>query len=573
MQPKHRILIVSNFYPPNAIGGAEVVAARQARAFCDAGHSVSVFAGGLPQDGLEAGALEREWDHNKKIPVFRNGLVSLDTGENFFRHEVARRFGGVLRHFEPSIVHFHNVVGLGANLIPLAKSYGAKVFVTFHDHWGFCFKNTRLRNDLSLCTNPEECARCKPKVETPLGGPLPMRLRRDYVAWCLGHADRLLSPSHYLANAYDEARTLTKPVQALSNGIDLEVLESSTSKLSEPKSEDHCTHFLCAAYLGAHKGIVHLLNAAEKLANNRNLKGRWRLTICGHGELSEDIQSGIRAGRFGDAVELAGRLPRSELLELMDRVDAIVLPSIWPENEPVSMLEAIAKGKAQIATRTGGNIDLVEDGLSGFLVEPGDDADLAAAMARLIQDPGLSRNFGERNRQRRAQFSETHTIRRLQTLYNMPSTPRLQDEYVVACAGPAPNPDLDDLLHMFHVVEGELSRVRFVFHDWLDTCAWERLDLVWIWPGFRIEEAGLVLRAVRSGIPVLAETNSPLAGFSVANELPPYATLSDALGTIAALAELPPVPPMHPSLSATLARRLTTLLPQASFNLSSEIAK
>ncbi len=178
MQAKHRILIVTNFYPPNAIGGAEVVAARQARAFFNSGHRVSVFAGGLPQDNLESGALEREWDHDGNIPVFRTGLVSLDTGENFFRPEMARRLTAVLRFFDPDIVHFHNVIGLGVNLIPLAKAHGAKVFVTLHDHWGFCFKNTRLRNDLALCTNFEECAHCLTRIETDNGNEMPTRLRR-----------------------------------------------------------------------------------------------------------------------------------------------------------------------------------------------------------------------------------------------------------------------------------------------------------------------------------------------------------------------------------------------------------
>ena len=50
------------------------------------------------------------------------------------------------------------------------------------------------------------------------------RLRRDYVAWCLGHADKLITPSAYLAAAYAEAGFLADSIAAISNGIDLDAV-------------------------------------------------------------------------------------------------------------------------------------------------------------------------------------------------------------------------------------------------------------------------------------------------------------------------------------------------------------
>src|SRR5581483_3341616 len=101
--------------------------------------------------------------------------------------------------------------------------------------------------------------------------------------------------------------------------------------------------------------------------------------------LEETVQS-----ELGRHLRFVGRVPRSELLALMSETDVVVLASIWPENEPVTMLEAIAAGKAQIATRLGGNLELVEDSESGFLIKPGDADELAGAMRRYILKPPLA---------------------------------------------------------------------------------------------------------------------------------------------------------------------------------------
>ncbi len=563
-----RILIVSNFYPPAAIGGAEVVAARQARALSDAGHLLAVFAGAPAGDALEPGALERAEDPDGRFTVFRVGHISLDPEDNFFRPEVARRFAAVLAYFDPEIVHFHNVAGLGVNLIPLAKAHGARVALTLHDHWGFCFKNTRLRNDLALCHDFEDCALCRSRMATGNGPALPVRLRRDYVAWCVGHADHLISPSRYMAETYDGAGLLTRPVEAISNGIDLDAVPVPPARISRAPLQ-----FVCAAYLGVHKGIPQLLEAAERLAAISELGGHWHLTIAGHGDLAGALESDIASGRFAGSVTYVGRLSRTEMLALLGRSDAVVLPSIWPENEPVTMLEAIASGVAQIATRIGGNVDLVEDGKSGLLVEPGDGPGLAAAMERLIRDPDLARRFGDRNLARREAFDEAATVERLVALYERPASAASREELLVICAGEPSGRQLDLMMHRFHVAEAERCRVRFVWHGWIGADGWSAAALLWMWSASGVDEASLAMRALRAGIPILAPSGSALAGLSTLTGLPTYDTLLDALGIIAAMAELPPSGRHVRPAAATAARMLCAVLPRPAFHLSSELAR
>ena len=185
-----RILLVSNFFPPRTVGGAEIVAFRQAQALAARGHHVTVLAGDLPTETNPAGTLS--FDVHEGLPVYRLAIRSLEPDENFYWAAASRRLKAIIAADRIEIVHFHNVMGLGANLIPAAKDAGAFCLVTLHDHWGFCYRQTRLRPNGAICDNFDECAGCMPAIQPPGGTALPMRLRRDYVAWCLRQADYLL---------------------------------------------------------------------------------------------------------------------------------------------------------------------------------------------------------------------------------------------------------------------------------------------------------------------------------------------------------------------------------------------
>jgi glycosyltransferase involved in cell wall biosynthesis len=216
-----RILIVSNLFPPHVVGGAEVVAYRQARQLRARGHVVSIFAGWVAPDG-RAGRLEVEEEDG--LRVWRTPVVSFEPADNFFAPSVGARVRSVLEAEQPDVVHFHNLSGLGFSLIPLVKRRGLPAVVTLHDHAGYCYRATGLRPDDSPCREPEECALacCGTVRPRGVGLALPMRLRRDYVAWALAHADRLISPSAALGASFQRARAADRArLEIISNGIDL----------------------------------------------------------------------------------------------------------------------------------------------------------------------------------------------------------------------------------------------------------------------------------------------------------------------------------------------------------------
>ena len=89
-----------------------------------------------------------------------------------------------------------------------------------------------------------------------------------------------------------------------------------------------------------------------------------------------------------------GALPRRGVLELFSAGDASLLSSAW-ENFPHTVVESLAVGTPVIATRTGGVAEVLEDGVNGLVVEPGDLAALAGAITRFFEEPGLAERLRE----------------------------------------------------------------------------------------------------------------------------------------------------------------------------------
>ncbi|MHB8470405.1 MAG: glycosyltransferase family 4 protein [Gaiellaceae bacterium] len=107
------------------------------------------------------------------------------------------------------------------------------------------------------------------------------------------------------------------------------------------------------------------------------------LLVAGDGEERSALEAAA-----GGRVRFLGAVPRARTLELFRAADAAVLSSRW-ENFPHALVEALAVGTPVVATDVGGVPEIVEDGVNGLLVAPGDPAALAAAIGRLVSDPEL----------------------------------------------------------------------------------------------------------------------------------------------------------------------------------------
>jgi glycosyltransferase involved in cell wall biosynthesis len=561
-----RILVVSNFFPPHTVGGAEIVAYRQARGLRARGHEVTVLAGEQSSETNPAGRLD--FDTYDGLPVYRLSMRSLEPDLNFYWLAAARRLRAVIAANRIEVVHIHNAMGLGANLIPAVKQAGARCIVTVHDHWGFCLRATRLRKDGALCTNYEECAQCHSGKQPPNGMGVPTRLRRDYVAWCLSHADKLITPSAYLAGAYSEAGFQADSIAVISNGIDLDAVPKGPK---EP-SPSGAIRFLCAAYLGEHKGIFVLLEALRVLAKDPAIASRWHVTIAGEGHLRRSAEKILRASGLTGNVTLTGQLPRHQALALFARTDVTILASIWPENEPLSMLESIASGTAQIATQIGGNVELVEDRQSGFLVPPGDAAELAAAMRRYIDEPALAAMQGSYNLARRQRFDEVRALDQLEATLASSQCPAPKPgprEPVIVCGAGLPPLEVFKLVDHAHKFLADGPKARLIWREWADASVWNDATLLWLWDRHPAE--WLVNMALRRGIPVLAPVSYWAEGLARHyGAVILYDTYLEALAAMKVLLSVPALRNEFASRSLAASVAATALAPRTAFSLGEE---
>jgi glycosyltransferase involved in cell wall biosynthesis len=133
--------------------------------------------------------------------------------------------------------------------------------------------------------------------------------------------------------------------------------------------------------LSADKGIT-LLMEAWKLASDA--PGLGRLIIAGDGPERTAVR---QAAETSSSIEYLGQRPGPEILELMGHARALVFPSLWYEGMPSVITEALSRGTPVVSNRIGSMTEMIQNGTTGWLVEPGDRDALAGAMLSALRNP------------------------------------------------------------------------------------------------------------------------------------------------------------------------------------------
>jgi glycosyltransferase involved in cell wall biosynthesis len=198
----------------------------------------------------------------------------------------------------------------------------------------------------------------------------------------------------------DDVRAKTRVVRT---GADLGVFKPERSKVaSAPEDRTHPWTVVCVASLQDYKGHPHLIDACARLVED----GVELRCICvGEGQDRPALEEQIRARGLEGVVVLAGAQPRQRVAELLGSADAFVLPSIVTasgkmEGIPVALMEALAMETPVVATDISGIGELVENGVTGFLVPQRDAAALARALRELHDDPARGAALAAEGRRR-----------------------------------------------------------------------------------------------------------------------------------------------------------------------------
>lgn len=157
------------------------------------------------------------------------------------------------------------------------------------------------------------------------------------------------------------------------------------------------------------KGLATLIAALAQVV--RESVQQVRLVILGEGPLRPTLEAAVREAGLAGVVALPGFRPDAP--QLLKAFDVIVVSSV---NEGLSMalLEAMAAGRCVVATNVGGNADAVRHRQEGLLVPPRDPSGLAAALRRVVEDPGLRARLGNAAARR---FQRRFTADRMAAAY------------------------------------------------------------------------------------------------------------------------------------------------------------
>jgi glycosyltransferase involved in cell wall biosynthesis len=182
------------------------------------------------------------------------------------------------------------------------------------------------------------------------------------------------------------------------NGIDVDEIQRAVDPRSVARQalglSPTALALGCIARFDKRKGLPVILDAVQRLTTRYP---EVALVLIGSGATENALRDGARQAGIAEKVRFAG--PIVDAHRMLPALDLYVSAS-QGEGLPLTVLEAMASGLPVVATRVTGHVDVVVDGVTGFLTRPEDPADFAAAVARLLDDPEQRRKMGRAGQER-----------------------------------------------------------------------------------------------------------------------------------------------------------------------------
>jgi glycosyltransferase involved in cell wall biosynthesis len=398
------LLNVNNYHYRR--GGAEAVYLGHGAMFADAGWSIDWFSMKHPLN--PHGTDERFFAELIDLEYMQGGMQRLKAAANIIYNPDARaRIGALIDERRPDVAHLHNIYHhLSPSILLELKRRGVPVVLTAHDLKMLC-------PSYKMISRSEVCERCK-------GGRLWNLAARKCLknSHALSSLIALESSIHRLLGLY--ARFVDRIVvpslfyrtKFLEWGWDSEQVVYIPNFLPLAVSPRRVPEFGPVLYFGRlseEKGVSTLIHAAARSG--------VAVVIAGTGPEEEIFRS--LATELSAPVTFVGHRLGAELVALVQSARAVVLPSEWYENAPMSVLEAYAAGRPVLGAAIGGIPELIREGVTGWTFSSGDVDALAAALSRIAEA-----DVHELNAMGRAgaalaaaDFSQHRYLERMQNLY------------------------------------------------------------------------------------------------------------------------------------------------------------
>jgi len=363
----HRLLSLNSYHYRR--GGADVVYLEHDKLFRDRGWEGAFFAMHHPQNQ------QSDWDQYFVDELqFGNEYGALAKARMatkvIYSMEARRKLAGLLDRFTPDVAHAHNLYHhISPSVLPLLRDRGIPTVLTAHDLKLVCPSHDMLAGG-GIC---ERCKggrfhhtilqRCV-KGSLAVSGLVALESAiHHYSGIYRRNLDRVLVPSRFYLEKFVEWGWPREHLRFVPNFVD------PTAFVPQ---YDPGSYFLYFGRITATKGVATLLAAAAQ--------ARVPLVVVGTGDLDDEVR---RVAAARPEVRFLGRRSGAELFEIVQGARAVVLPSEWYENAPMSLLEAFALGKPAIGADIGGIPEMIRPDETGWLFPSGDRDALADVLARV----------------------------------------------------------------------------------------------------------------------------------------------------------------------------------------------
>ncbi|MGD0645043.1 MAG: glycosyltransferase [Candidatus Bathyarchaeia archaeon] len=328
-----RFVFTTTFYPPYHLGGDAVHVKYLAEELAKNGHEVHVF------HSLDAFKLkkrvfpeEKEQSGVQRHPLRTPFGVSSYSAYLFGNSSlVTRRFKSLIDKVKPDIVHHHNISLLGYDILKKQREY-VNIY-TCHDNWLVCQQNILLKNGKTPCQS-RACFSCSIRCRRP---PQIWRHRKAFDN-AIKELDLMIAPSSFVSDRISEKIRLKTVI--IPNFVPKPPSEIGQSGFSN--------YFLYAGALEKHKGVIDLVNVFKDLETDA------KLLIAGSGSLRPKIEKFTKMNNLAGKIVLLGWVDSNPMYQLLKNANALLIPSVCPENCPMIVLEALSVGTPAVGSNIGG---------------------------------------------------------------------------------------------------------------------------------------------------------------------------------------------------------------------------
>ena len=374
-----RILLVNKFHYLN--GGSEKYYFELGKLLKEKGNQVAYFS---MEDERNIKTGDKEY-FVKKIDL--NNGSKLKAFDVIYSKENYKKMKEAINEFKPDIVHLNNFQRqLSASIVKACNEMQVPVVFTAHDMQAICPAISMLdaqKNICEECMNGKyiNCSRKKCVKDSTLKSVLGA-IEGFYYKNKKIYTDKIsyiITPSIFYNDKLKKEGFQENKLKAIHNFIDLKDYELETI------DNGYALYF---GRLAKEKGIINLIKAFSKL-------DKGSLYIAGDGPEKEKIKNMIKENNLENRVKMLGFLNPDQMKDAIRKSKFVVIPSIWYENCPYSVIETLAIGKPVVGADIAGIPELVKNGISGLTYRYDDVSELAQKMNLLFENESLANKYGK----------------------------------------------------------------------------------------------------------------------------------------------------------------------------------